>query len=146
MGKGKDEGAEMRRTFWTTALAWATGFCMAAGIASATTMLNAWREYGEYFQLGYVVGYIDAVKLENLKDRRTMIPTSGTADFEYWRKLVNEYFADPKNANRSVPDAMFAAGKIVSQNITRSLQERQQQSPSPSPAASSPPASPAASP
>ncbi|SRR6266404_5719311 len=136
----------MRRTIVATTVAWVAGFLMAEGIASAVTMLGAWRDLGEYFQLGYVVGYLDAVKLENLKDRRTMIPTSGTADFEYWRKLVNEYFADPKNANRSVPDAMFAAGKIVSQNITRSLQERQQQSPSPSPAASSPPASPAASP
>jgi len=136
----------MRRTIVATTVAWVAGFLMAEGIASAVTLMSAWRDLGEYFQLGYVVGYIDAVKLENLKDRRTMIPTSGTADFEYWRKLVNEYFADPKNANRSVPDAMFAAGKIVTQDLTRSLRERQQQSPSPSPAASSPAASPAASP
>ncbi len=137
----------MRRTFWTTALAWATGFCMAAGIASATTLLNAWQGYGEYFQLGYVVGYIDAVKLEHLKDRRTMIPTAGTADFEYWRRLVNEYYADPKHADRPVPDAMYAAGQIVTENITRSLRERQLRgSASPSPAASSVPGPPAASP
>src|SRR5437868_13124775 len=103
----------MRRTTVTIAMAWAAGFVMAEGIASAVTMFNAGKYLCEYLQLGYVVGYIDAVKLENQKDQRAMIPTSGTADFEYWRKLVNEYFADPKNANRSVPDAMYAAGKIV---------------------------------
>src|SRR6267142_131832 len=136
----------MRRAIVTTAVAWAAGFVMAAGIASAVTLRNAWQDLGEYFQLGYVVGYIDAVKLEHLKDRRTMIPTSGTADFEYWRKLVNEYFADPKNANRSVPDAMYAAGQIVSENIRRSLRERMLPSPSPSPAISPPSGPPAASP
>jgi hypothetical protein len=117
---------------WMTALAWSAGFCMAAGVAFGTTMLDAWRGYGEYFQLGYVVGYIDAIKLQHLKDPRVMLPTSGTADFERWRKLVNEYFADPKNANRAVPDAMLAAGKIVSEEMKKEYRERMMASPVPS--------------
>src|SRR5258706_11530048 len=129
----------MRRAIVTTAVAWAAGFVMAAGIASAVTLRNAWQDLGEYFQLGYVVGYIDAVKLEHLKDRRTMIPTSGTADFEYWRKLVNEYFADPKDANPSVPDAMFAAGENRTPQNHPHPQGRPHESAAPSPAAPHPP-------
>jgi hypothetical protein len=110
---------------------------MAAGMASATLMLNAWQGFGENFQLGYVVGYIDAVKLEHLKDPRVMIPTTGTADFNRWRALVNEYFADPKNANRAVPDAMYAVGKIMSAEIARDWNERTRAAASPSPAPSS---------
>jgi len=135
----------MRRTIWTTVLAWAAGFCMAAGIASATTMLNAWQGFGENFQLGYVVGYIDAVKLQHLKDPRVDISTTGTADFERWRQLVNDYFADPKHANRAVPDAMYAAGKIITDEMIADLRRRRGLA-SPSPAPASPSGPPAASP
>jgi hypothetical protein len=131
----------MRRTIGTTALAWSVGFCMAAAVASAaTTRLNAWRAFGEYFQLGYVVGYLDAVKLAYANDSRVMLPTSGMADFERWRTLVNEYFADPKNANRVVPDAMAEAGKVISAEAIQRLRERNAQaaiSPSPSPSSAS---------
>jgi hypothetical protein len=128
----------MRRTIWLTALAWSAGFCMAAALASATTMLNAWRGYGEYFQLGYVVGYLDAVRLQHLRDRRVNLPSTGTADFERWRGLVNEYFADPKNANRAVPDAMFAAGQVITEEIKKTMREQMNASPSPSTPSPSP--------
>src|SRR5690242_18589402 len=114
----------MRRTIWTTVLSWAAGFAMAAGIASATTMLNAWQGFGENFQLGYVVGYLDAVKLNHLRDPRADLPTTGRVDFERWRRLVNDYFADPKNAKRAVPDAMYAAGKIITNEMIEDLRRR----------------------
>ena len=137
----------MRRTTWTTVLAWVAGFCMAAGIASATTLRDTWQQFGEYFQLGYVVGYLDAVKLNHLGDPRANLPTTSRVDFERWRRLVNDYFADPKNANRAVPDAMAAAGKIITEEMLADLKRRRMQGQaSPSPAAASPSSPPARSP
>src|SRR5262249_55724334 len=105
------------------------------------TKLNAWQGFGEYFQLGYVVGYLDAVKLINSKDRRVMVPTSGSNDYDRWLALVNEYFVDPKNADRSVPDAMFAAGQVITAEKVQNLHNRPQSPPTP-PAPSPPAASP----
>ena len=75
--------------------------------------LNVWRENGEKFQLGYVVGYIDGVQLCQRGDQRAMVPTGGRPDYERWRAFVNEYFEDPAHAKQGIPDAMKINGAKV---------------------------------
>jgi hypothetical protein len=105
---------------------------MAAATASAYTKLAAWRTYGESFQLGYVVGYLDAVSLAKRSDMRALsIPSGGRANHARWRAMVNEFYADPANEKRSVPDAMAAAGKRVFEEMMKS-----RQGPGPTPMAS----------
>ncbi len=52
------------------------------------------------------------------------IPVGGMPNFERWRGLVNDFYADPKNAKRPVPDAMAAAGKIVQDEVMKAYTER----------------------
>jgi hypothetical protein len=48
-------------------------------------------------------------------------------NYERWRRLVNDYFADPANAKRSVPDGMAAAGKIMQEEMLKANAELQKQ-------------------
>lgn len=81
--------------------------------AFGTTRLNIWKTYGEQFQLGYVVGYLDAVRLSQRKDQRAMLLTGGGKDFGRWVNEVNAFYEDPANANRPIPDAMLVVGQKI---------------------------------
>ncbi len=100
------------------------GFVLASGLVWGYAMLDAWRGFGDNFQLGYVVGYLDAVALAKRHDVRAWVPVYARPDYERWRKLMNEYFADPKNANRPLADGMGAAGKIFQDETLKALRER----------------------
>lgn len=130
----------MRRTMITALLAWCAGFIMAGASAYGLAMLDAWRGYGDSFQLGYLVGYLDAAVLAKRHDMRVYVPTGGKPNFERWRTLVNEYFADPANAKRSIPDAMGAAGKQIAEEMMEKYKKRieaRRRTPVPTPAPSS---------
>jgi hypothetical protein len=100
----------MRRTIGVAIVAGCLGFLLATATSHAGTLLNIWRAYGENFQLGYVVGYLDAIVLAQRKDPRSAIPTQTGKNFDRWVKGVNEYFEDPAHAKKSVPDAMAFVG------------------------------------
>lgn len=126
----------MRRMIWTTALAWVAGFCMATSVAFGYALLDAWRGFGADFQLGYVVGYLDAAKLQQRRDERAWgIPSGGQVNYERWRDLVNAYFEDPAHAKKSVPDAIaFIAGNLREERMKAyAARRRLLTSPSPAP-------------
>ena len=81
--------------------------------AFGTTRINIWKTYGEKFQLGYVVGYLDAVTLSQRKDQRAMLPTGGGKNFDRWVNEVNAFYENPANANRPIPDAMSFVGQKI---------------------------------
>jgi hypothetical protein len=120
----------------TAVLAAGIGFSMASAMAWGYAMQDAWRGFGENFQLGYVVGFLDAVSLEKRHDRRAFVPVFAKPDYERWRKLMNDYFADPANANRPVADGMAAAGKIFQDEMFKALKDRADAATAPSPAPS----------
>ena len=122
-------------------LAGCAGFGAASMSAYAYTQMNTWRQFGERFQLGYVVGYLDAVKLSKRKDPRAMIPSPSRGDYEGWRQDVDAFYEDPVNQNRPVPDAMLAVGEKLRARIMKEYTEQRRQRleaartlPSPSPA------------
>lgn len=127
----------MRRMIWTTALAWVAGFCMATSVAFGYMLLDAWRGMGADFQLGYVVGYLDAAKLQQRRDMRAWaIPTGKQISYERWRDLVNAYFEDPAHAKMSVPDAIAAIADNFREERTNAYAARRRLLTSPSPAPS----------
>lgn len=100
------------------------GFAVATMTAHAYTKLSAWRSHGDKFQLGYVVGYIDAVKLAKFKDTRATIPTAGRAKHQDWLRRVNAFYDDPANVERPIPDAMLVVGQQLQDEILRAYKER----------------------
>lgn len=134
-----------RRSTVVPALAFAAGLCLAGATAWGYALLNAWRAHGAEFQLGYVVGYLDGVEICKSRDVRSAIPSRGRLQYERWRQGVNEYFADPANAKRSVPDAMKWIGdqiqkeKLEAMNRRWLEKARSKASPSPSPGAQATP-------
>ena len=126
----------MRRTIIAALLAWCAGFTIAGASAYGYALLDAWRGYGDNFQLGYIIGYLDAAALVKRHDMRVYVPTGGRPNFERWRDLVNAYYADPANAKRSIPDAMSAAGKQIGEEMMQAYRKRLEarRSPAPSPA------------
>ena len=113
-----------RRVWLMVVLAGCAGFCVASATAFGYAKLNAWRSFGEHFQLGYVVGYLDAVQLTKRHDPRALVPSEGQPAYERWRDMVNAFYADPANANRAVPDAMAAAGAQIQGEILESVRKR----------------------
>jgi len=123
-----------KTTLLAVAAAAIGGFCLASVTAFGVTQFNIWQTNGEQFQLGYIVGYLDAVTLSQRKDRRAMLPTGGGKNFDRWLREVNAYFADPANAKRSVPDAMgFVGTKIRNEWMEDWARRTRQARPSPSP-------------
>jgi hypothetical protein len=100
----------MRKTIVVGLIAAVGGFCAASIPALAALRYNIWSQHGEQFQLGYVIGYIDAVRLAQRKDPRLQIPTTGGKDFDRWVRDVNAFYADPNNHAKAVPDAMYDVG------------------------------------
>lgn len=105
------------------ALAGCGGFCLASTTVLGGARLNIWRTYGESFQLGYVVGYLDAANLAKRHDMRAFVPTGGKPDFELWRGRVNEFYDDPAHADAQLPDAMAAVGKRFQAEILKTVNE-----------------------
>jgi hypothetical protein len=117
-------------------LAWCGGFLMASAPAFGYAKLNAWRSFGENFQLGYVVGFVDGITLWKRSDRRgASFPIGGKPNYELLRDKVNEFFADPANANRALVDAMAVIGAQMSLERLNAFKERAARTPG---AASSP--------
>jgi hypothetical protein len=124
----------MRRTIVLTALAFGCGLALASVTAHAYTKLRIWRSYGPPFQLGYVVGYLDAISLSKRKDQRALIAAGGRQDYERWTAMVNEFYEDPANAERPIPDAMLVVGRKFQEEIMKAYRERLMSSPVPTPA------------
>lgn len=130
------------RPLLTVVLSAGLGFLVASAMAWGYAGQDAWQNYGENFQLGYVVGFLDAVSLEKRHDRRAWVPVYSKPDYERWRKLMNDYFADPANAKRPIADGMWAAGKIFQDEMFRALEQRaktESSAPSPAPSGVAPP-------
>ncbi len=142
-GNGVSGRRAIRSIAVVAAVAWCGGFLTATVPALAYTKLNAWRAYGETFQLGYVVGFLDAVTLWKRRDPRgATIPIGGKQNFELWRSRVNDYFADPENEKRTIPDAMGSIGSKLTMERLKAYNERAAATPGAAPT----PAEPAAAP
>ena len=89
------------------------GFCLANASAFAALRYNIWQSSGESFQLGYVIGYLDAVALAQRKDFRLQVPNLNGKKFDRWVRDVNEFYKDPANQARPVPDAIYEVGSKV---------------------------------
>lgn len=129
----------MRRLIVTVVVAWSVGLGMSAAAAWGYALLDAWHGFGDNFQIGYVVGYLDAIALSKRHDARAWVPSVNKPNYEHWRALVNEFYADPANAKRPLPDAMSAAGKTIQDEILADLAERRKRArsaPSPVPTSS----------
>jgi len=123
---------DVRRTIVIAALAGCGGFCLASATALGGVKFRTWCEFGEVFQLGYVVGYLDAVALAKRHDMRAYgVPSGGKVNYELWRDRVNEFYADPAHANAQVPDAMRAVGEKFQEEILKARAEARRPSPSP---------------
>ena len=116
-------------------LATFVGFCLANGSAFATLRFNVWRAAGDAFQLGYVVGYLDAVRLAQRKDFRMMIPAASDKDFTRWVRAVNAFYENPANQHRPVPDAIYEFGTGLRNQMLREWGLKRQGRPVPSPSA-----------
>lgn len=111
------------------------GFCLASATAFASLRYDVWRVSGDVFQLGYVIGYLDAVRLSQRKDFRVQVPTGNDKNFGRWVRAVNDFYADPANENRSVPDAMYQVGSTIRTQMLRDWGLKRQGRPVPSPSA-----------
>jgi hypothetical protein len=130
-------------------VAWCLGMSMSATLSWGLAMLDAWRGYGDQFQTGYVVGFLDAVTLAKRHDQRVYaVPGIQKPNYERWRRMVNDYNEEPANAKRPLPDAFAAVGKAEQQRMMEDYMRRQKEptaSPDTSPG-SSPTADPAPTP
>ena len=117
-------------------VAFGLGFLAASTTSYGYAKLDAWRGWGDWFQLGYVVGFLDANTLRKYRDRRgALVPAGGQPNYYLWREKVNEFYADPKNAKRDIVDAMDAVGAQLSRERLKKMGERTdaRSSPRPSP-------------
>lgn len=122
----------MRKTVAVATSGVLVGFCVAAASSFAALRYNAWKANGPSFQLGYVVGYLDAVVLAQRKDPRVSVPTGGGKNFDRWVQDVNAFYADPANENRPVPDAMYAVGSRIRDRMLQEWGLKRQGRPVPS--------------
>jgi hypothetical protein len=128
--------ATMWRRITIAIVAGFLGVLAGAVTLHAATLLKTWRQFGPDFQLGYVVGYLEGMTLARRKDPRAAVPTRSRMDFDVWVQGVNEYFKDPANAKRSVPDAMAFVGQKFRERWldewSETLKTRSSPQPSPS--------------
>ena len=123
---------QMRRMILVATLAAFGGFCLASASAFAALRYHTWRSSGESFQLGYVIGYLDAVRLGQRKDPRMMVPTGNDKNYDKWVREVNAFYANPANENRSVPDAIYEVGSAIRTQMLKEWGLRRQGRPVPS--------------
>jgi hypothetical protein len=111
------------------------GFCLASASAFAALRYNIWQSSGPSFQLGYVIGYLDAVALAQRKDVRLQVPNVGGKKFDHWVRDVNAFYEDPANQTRPVPDAIYEVGSKVRDEMLRNWGLQQMGKPTPNPSA-----------
>lgn len=120
----------MQRTMVLALCAWLGG----SATAWAYTKLNAWRGFGPDFQLGYVAGYLDGLKIGRATDIRGMyVTTGGRPNLEQWRADVNAFYEDPANAQKSIPDAVNAVAQKRREANMRKQVEKRAATPAPAP-------------
>ena len=81
------------------------GTLVSGSAAFGYAMLNAWRDFGPDFQLGYVVGYFDGVTLGKRHDTRGYVSWL-KIPYERWRDEVNKYYQDETHKRDPLPTAM----------------------------------------
>lgn len=121
----------MRGTVVVATFAALAGFCFAAASSYAALRYNIWKGYGYQFQLGYVVGYLDAVTLAQRKDTRLNVPIGGDKNFDKWVAQINAFYEDPANQSRGLPDAMFQIGTRIRTQMLHDLGMKRQGRPVP---------------
>ncbi len=109
----------MRRMIVVATLAAFGGFCIASATAFASLRYGYWKAAPPQFQLGYVIGYLDAAGLSRKGDFRLAVPITNNKDFSGWVRGVNEFYAKPENQNRSVADAIAAVGTAMRVELLR---------------------------
>lgn len=120
----------MRRTVLLVAAAFALGFACAGADALGYTRFNVWRDLGEKFQLGYVIGYLDGVALAKRGDARVaLLVVGGRQDYAAWQARVNEFYKDPANQDKALPVAMEAAGMEFREKAIQKNREGSQPKP-----------------
>lgn len=103
----------MRRWVLLVAFAWAVSFTYASTTSWAYTRYKIWRDFGEQFQLGYIVGYLEGVLLAKRHDARVQsLVLGGRQDHLWWKARVSEFYEDPANADRDVPEAIAIIGRV----------------------------------
>lgn len=86
------------------------GFCLATATTFAAARYNIWHSSGPSFQLGYIIGYLDAVSLVQKRDLRASVPIRAGKKYDRWVDGVNAYFEDPANQKREIADGIHAVG------------------------------------
>jgi hypothetical protein len=109
----------MRKTILVACVAAIGGFCLATATSLAAARYNMWKSGGNGFQIGYVVGYIDAVGLSQRHDERASIPTRGGKNYDRWIKGVNAFYEKPENRNREIADAIYSVGQTMRDEYLR---------------------------
>ena len=109
----------MRKTILVACLAAIGGFCLASATSFAAARYKIWQQSGPEFQLGYVIGYLDAISLSQRHDQRASIPTRSGKNFNRWLIGINEFFAKPENQNREVADAIYSVGEKLRDEYLR---------------------------
>ena len=109
----------MRRMIVVATLAAFGGFCFASATAFASLRYGYWQAAPPQFQLGYVIGFLDAAGLSRRGDYRVAVPIMRGKDFSSWVRGVNEFYAKPENQKRSVADAISAVGTGIREELLR---------------------------
>lgn len=122
----------MRRMIFVATLAMFAGFCLASVSAFASLRYNIWKTSDPSFQLGYVIGYLDAVRLAGRKDPRMMVPVGNDKNYGKWVRDVNAFYANPANENRAVPDAIYEVGSVIRNKMLQEWGLKRQGRPVPS--------------
>ena len=123
----------MRKTISVATAAAIAGFCFASASSYAALRYNIWKASDANFRLGYVIGYIDAATLASRKDIRLQVPTRTGKNYDRWVNGVNAFYADPANASREVPDAIYEVGTKIRNEMLSEWGLRRQARPLPSP-------------
>jgi len=121
----------MRRTIIIATLAAFGGFCLANAPALASLQYKIWQQGDGHFRLGYVIGYLDAVALQQRKDIRVQVPVGNSKNFDHWLRAIDAFYADPENQSRSVPEAIYAIGSKTRDEMLRNWGLQQMGKPTP---------------
>jgi len=85
------------------------------GLSHSAVGKKAWDENGWSFQVGYVAGFLDAVRLTKSMEPGGWIDKSyalpKNANLAVWHKAIVELYEDPENASNDVPRLILVAGK-----------------------------------
>jgi hypothetical protein len=109
----------MRKMIVVATVAAVGGFCLASATAFAALRYNIWQASSEQFQLGYVIGYLDAAALAQKRDSRARIAPGPGKNYDLWVKGVNAFYENPANQSRSVADAMADFGTKMREDLLR---------------------------